>query len=64
MERIRFSVKGNKRMERATIEYDGDSIYLCAKGRKLMVSEGELYDMITLFMSQYYQDFMEKADDN
>jgi hypothetical protein len=62
MERIRFSVKGAKGMDRATVEYDGECLYLCAKGRKLMVSEGEVYDMITLFMSQYYQDFTEKAE--
>lgn len=51
-------------MERATIEYDGECLYLCAKGKKLLVSEGEVYDMITLFMSQFYSDFTEKQDDN
>ncbi len=57
MEKIRFIVKGSKIMKIASIEYDGESVYLCAKNRKLMVSESEIYDMITLFMSQFYEDF-------
>lgn len=51
-------------MERAVIEYDGECLYLCAKGRKLMVSEGEVYDMIITTMSQYYENFTELKDDN
>lgn len=57
MEKVRICVKGLNPNERAVIECDGIDIHLCAKGKRLMVSEGELYDMITLLMSQYYEDF-------
>lgn len=60
MEKVRISVKGVKPGEYAGIECNGDEIHLCAKGKRLMVSEGELYDMITLFMSQFYEDFHER----
>jgi len=60
MEKVRICVKGAHPSERAVIECDGDDIHLCAKGKRLMVSEGELYDMITLFMSQFYEDFHER----
>lgn len=62
MEKVRISVKGFKPGEYAGIECNGDEIHLCAKGKRLMVAEGELYDMITLFMSQYYRDFTEKSE--
>ncbi len=62
MDKIRVSVKGNKSRSVAWIESDGIDIHLCAKGKRLMISEGELYDLITLFMSQYYEDFTEKEE--
>lgn len=60
MEKFRISVKGINPKSGAGIECDGNEIHLCAKGKRLMVSEGELYDMITLFMSQFYEDFNEQ----
>jgi hypothetical protein len=57
MERVRISFKGRNPNETAMIDHDGIDIHLCAKGKRLMVSESELYDMVTLFMSQFYEDF-------
>lgn len=64
MEKVRVCVKGHNSRAVAWIESDGIDIHLCAKGKRLMISEGELYDMITLFMSQYYEDFTERTHDN
>lgn len=61
MEKIRMRVKGTKPNQNAMIECDGDSIHLCAKGKRLMISEGELYDIVTLFMSQFYEDFTDDS---
>lgn len=57
MDKVRICVKGESLNDTATIEYNGWDIHLCAKGKRLMISEGELYDMITLFMCQFYEDF-------
>jgi hypothetical protein len=56
----RICARSSDRNQRAVIDYDGSDIYLRSKGRSLMISEGELYDMITLCMSAHYQDFMEE----
>lgn len=57
MEKARIWFKDANSNHHASIECNGESIHLCAKGKRLMVSEGELYDMVTLFMSQFYEDF-------
>jgi hypothetical protein len=62
MDGLVVSIKGHKDIRQAEIRASGDHIYLCAHGKNLQISPAELYDMITLLMSQYYQDFTEKAE--
>lgn len=62
MDGLVVSIKGHKGSRTAEIRASGDHIYLCAHGKNLQISPGELYDMIALLMSQYYQDFTEKAE--
>lgn len=57
MEGIVVSIKGHKGKREAEIRATGEHIYLCAHGKNLQISPGELYDMVALFMSQYYEDF-------
>lgn len=61
MEKVRFCVKAEGTNSTASIENNGEGIYFCAKGKRLRVSEGEIYDMITLFMSQFYEDFSDDS---
>lgn len=62
MQKGSICVSDHNDNQRATIHSDGESIHLYARGKKLQVSEGELYDLIILFMSQFYQDFMENTE--
>ena len=62
MERLRIKVRGETVNDTASIESDGWDIHLCARGKRLQVSEGEIYDMITLFMCQFYEDFRGNDD--
>ena len=57
MDGLVVSIKGHKGARKAEIRAAGDHIYLCAHGKNLQISPGELYDMVALFMSQYYEDF-------
>ena len=62
MERVQVTFCSEKTDDIAQIYYDGRATYLCAKGRKVMVAEGEIYDLITTFMSQFFEDFTEKKE--
>lgn len=57
MENLVVSIKGHKDTRTAEIKVSGEQIYLCAHGKNLQISPAELYDMITLIMSQFYEDF-------
>jgi hypothetical protein len=57
MDGLVVSIKGHKGIREAEIRASGDQIYLCANGKNLQIAPAELYDMITLLMSQYYEDF-------
>lgn len=57
MEKVRILFKDENSNRHASIECNGVDIHICAKGKRLMISEGELYDLITLFMGQFYEDF-------
>ncbi len=57
MEELVVSIKGYKGTQEAEIRTSGEVIYLCSNGKNLMISPGELYDLINLFMSPHYENF-------
>jgi hypothetical protein len=57
MDGLFVSIKAHKDTREAEIRASGDNIYLFSHGKNVQISPSELYDMITLLMSQFYDDF-------